>query len=493
MPKYPFFTGQYPYPLVNVLTDGGADNEPFYDGDPLTAIPDTPNWYVFCATPDEILAIRSSIEVGAPIAYPDSYNPIVNIIEQAFQFPNQIPEGSCMEICQLIIDCIMDTPELRDLISSVAIGGVTAQLTDEKNETIEGSDISGGQSATCNDDNLFGMTTGLVDLINNLAVDLSEQITAATNTAARIGDGIEAIPIIGVLPFDDALQFTESFLGDIAENYDASYTELVRDQFRCDLFCLAGDNDCILTFGMIFDYFNGLLAESLTTVDLDDLLESVTQGAFAGVELVYAWHAFVSGMMLFGTSILNIDSIKMAKMVGALWNDPDSDWAIICDCPDTWYWEDDFANDENIWSPVNQGYGDLADWVDTVGYEWVDGQIGVGTYSRIILIATDEFIPTYINQIAIHFNMTKGTSISTAGCINIKAFKENDTFIQFNRTFTATSNGDDQVVTLDVDEDDIKLISIYIRSWAGTANAGYAGDCDLLSVEVSGEGFNPFE
>lgn len=492
MPKYPFFTGQYPYPLVNVLTDGGADNEPFYDGDPLTAIPDTPNWYVFCATPDEILAIRSSIEVGAPIAYPDSYNPIVNIIEQAFQFPNQIPEGSCMEICQLIIDCIMDTPELRDLISSVALSGVTAQLTDAINENIAGSDISDGQSEDCNNDNLFGMTTGLVDLINNLAVDLSEQITASTNQAARLGDGIEAIPVVGILPLDDALQFSESFLGDIAENYDASYTELVRDQFRCDLFCIAQANDCLLTFGMIFDYFNGLLAESLITIDLEDLLESLTQGVFSGVELVYGWHAFVSGMMLFGTSILNIDAIKMAKIVGALWNDPDSDWEIICDCPDSWSFDSDFHEDENIWNVTNLGFGDLAEWVEDEGYIYTDASTGGGSYSRIIRIETDEFTPTEIGNISFNFDITKGISTSTATALAIVATKDNDSLIQQTQTFTATSNGTNKTFSCDVDEPDIKKILILLRCWTGTTTA-YAGDIVLNSVHVDGEGDNPFE
>jgi len=484
--------GLYPYPLNHLSSNGGTDSSAFVFGDD-TVVADSNNWYVLCLTPDQLLQLSSVIAVGAPICYPDNYIVIQNIISQMRQFPNTIPEDTCMDLCQLIIDCINDTTALQDVIASYANGGVTAQLTDAPDETIQGTDISGGQSASCNDDNLFGMVTGLVDLINNMATDIIEQITASANVAARAGDMIESIPVIGVLPFDDALQITESFLDDIAQNYAANYTTSLRDEYRCDLFCLAQDNGCVLTFEMVFDYFNDRLVTGITTIDMEDVLEYFTQGTFSGVELVDAWHAFVSGLMMFGASITGIDDKKMLKIVAALWNDPDSDWSILCDCGTEWTQTFDFSVNDGgftIYSPAGDG-NMSGGWNSTDGWYAADNKFAdtPAQWRKYVAILID-FTESYITELTYVVDFVKGSYSSsvTAEVSQTQLSGVQQSSQSESSDAITTESGKTYSIFPESNADQVR---VFISS-SSQSSAVYSGSAKIRSVTIKGTGTNPF-
>lgn len=467
------------------MSDGGEGLPEFYEGTPQSVTPIVKSFYVFCATPAEILAIRSSLEVGSPIAYPDSYSPVIEIIEQAFQFPNAIPEGSCMDICALIIDCIETNDDVRQAIINALNNGVPVSPDAVVNETIAGSNLLEG--VTCDNDSLFGAVTGLVDLINNIATDLIEQIAASANVTGRIGDMIESIPVVGVLPFDDALQMVETFLDDLSQNYDASYTVALRDDYRCALFCIAQEG-CTITFQEIFDYFVGELGQSVTTLDVQDFLEFFTQGTFSGVEIVHAFHAFVSGLMLFGSSITGIDEQRMFKIFQTMFNDPDSDWSTLCDCG--WIHEFDFEIENDGWDAELYSGSPRGTYVASTGWSYTDLLIG-GHYRRGYFVSR-EFTESEITKVEIIFDLTLGIQqIATQACYGIYFYsggvlQENE-IVLFQDAFSEDDKTMEFTFTDTIDE-----IRVLGTSSSDGDNPNYSGNVLLKNVKVYGNGSNPF-
>lgn len=267
---------------------------------------------------NEYVALANAIDVGRDIAYGD------NSIEIWFLWIRGLIS---MNICQSVLDCINTNQDIQQAIASYALGS-SIEPTTPVNTTIAGSNVI-TQNIGCNDDNLFGAVTGIVDLYNNLARDIIQILVANTNQIGRLGDLIEMIPVVGLLPVDDALQFVESFITDFEQNYLGAYTLILRDKYRCDLFCIA-QGDCEITFQDIFDYFNNQLLNPHAPTDPLALVLYLSSNLFLGEQLVIAFNLLVAGIFLFAGDILNVNSGKLVNMVSALFNDPDPDWAILC-------------------------------------------------------------------------------------------------------------------------------------------------------------------
>lgn len=240
---YDLRNGQYPYPLNYLNSDGGTVNADFVANDPSVE-PDSDNWYVLCLTPDELLEMQSVIAVGAPIALPDTYNGIIQKFSQLREYPNEIPEGSCMDMCNLIIECIEETPELQQLIAEYGIGATPDILSSENPVNLARLQIT--NRAGCNKDTTFGQCIGMVDLLNSMSERILNNWQALASPAARIGDLIEGIPLIGSLPVDDFFQFSEAVIADIQAGYGSAWDLTVRDDIACELFCVSEDS-CTLT------------------------------------------------------------------------------------------------------------------------------------------------------------------------------------------------------------------------------------------------------
>lgn len=405
---------------------------------------------------------------------------IVQRVMECHYLTTQIVSDCNMDLCQRIIDCINSTPDLQQLIANTALGsGING--TDGVNSGIANSNILEG-NVGCDNDNLFGMATGIVDLYNNLALDLIEQLSASTNSAGRLGDMIEAIPGIGILPADDILQFAEAFMDDIEQNYQASYTVGLADEYRCELFCLAQD-DCELTFTDIFNYFNDKMIASVAIVDWIDFVEFFTNGLFSGEELVHAFHAFVAGTFMLSGSILGIDSSKLITMVSALFNDPDSDWDVLClSCLD---WTQEYL----------QVHGDPS--IDG----WVYNQ---GTYDNVGLEIDSTWNGTFTGSCIPNWTFV-GTTVITrvkhTGLL-IKSGNDNAQIVQmwddsaslWITLATVTPGGIGNVAysvefvgsqTFDVND----RLRLFASVWTSTPTQYTAHERTML---IEGEGINPF-
>jgi len=349
------------------------DDYAFIQGDPSDTTDCT--WFVLSLTADERRKFSSALLAGLDQLYPDEF---INLYEkfwlQPSEFPNAIADNSCMDLCTLILDCINTDADIQQAIANYSIGSNVPP--DAPLDTgISGTDVlEDANIVTCNNDNLFGATTGLVDLMNDIIEDLIEVLSNNSSLIGRVGDAIEGIPLIGELPLDDILQLVENFVDDLEQLYQANYTVAVRDQYRCDLFCIA-QGDCTITFEQIYDYFEGEFGSTVPTNDVTEFVAWFATNSPANALIVPAWHLFIAGIMRFGGMVLDIDSGRLITMVSALYNDPDGDWLTLCNCAQPPDIDTDLTTGLNGWYIYDDpAYVPRGNWQNTIGVvdQWTE-------------------------------------------------------------------------------------------------------------------------
>jgi len=356
--------GQYPYPLNYLASDGGTDLTPFVVNDPFVEIGST-NWYVLCLTTDELSDLISVLSVGAPIALPDSYNTIIQKYMQMREFPNEIPLGSCMDLCQLIIDCIEETPALQQTINNSVAG-----FTNQNGSPAEYNQEVFPPPVNCDKDATWGYVDALWNFIHTNNVDFLQQLNEATNQAGQINTLLSFIPAFEQIPVSDILEWIENLGEYNLDAYNASVTVAIQDQIRCDLFCIAVNNNCSITFGDVYEYFEaqfgGLNAPTLGATFLELVIFMIT-GNYPNDRIIYLWSLVQLGFAFIGAEFLGINSISQYA-IQAQNGDPDNNWSLLCaPCVASWSksWDftlGSFASDG--WAVGNWGDG----WFNGLGY-----------------------------------------------------------------------------------------------------------------------------
>lgn len=489
MTEYDFKKGLYPYPLKYLPSDGGTDMTPFVSGDP-TVQPNSTNWYILCLTPDELQALRNIINVGSPIVYPDTYIKYWRLFSQLEQFPNEIPEDSCMDLCTLILDCINSTPALQQAIADYSLGSAIDGATVE-DSTILASNIVSDQGG-CNNDNIYGMTIQLVQFVNSINEDILELFVNAPFAAGRLGDIIEAIPGIGELPFDDMLQFADNFLEDINDAYQSAYTVSLEQEMACDLFCLAQDNNCTLTWEQARDYYADKTAVLLDTTDWSKFVEDLIANNWIGTTTVYVMYYLFFQTLIYGGEILGQNSEKVNNIIASMFNDPDPDWNINCDpCVSTWQHTFDFTvSDGGFYVVAPAGADALGQYVASTGWSTSDGLFAnPDHYGRAVSIRKD-FTTSNITKVEMAYNYVKGTWAATGTALSVNARTGNTVEMSFTKDSDTVSNGNGQSdeVNGDVNADNIRLLLNSSR----VNSQNYDGSALITSCTVHGTGTNPF-
>lgn len=470
---YDLKNGLLPFPLNYLASEGGSDTTPFVDGD-KSLITSGENWYVLCLDPDDFNDLLSVIAVGAPIALPDTYGKITQQINQLAQFPNQIPEDSCMDLCQLILDCIGEEAALQQAIATYSLASPIAQNATEIQAHLDAQLVN--DPVGCDNDMIFGMTTGFTDLMNDVSEDILEAFVAATSPAGRIGDIIEAIPVIGEAPLDDLFQFVESMMNDINDAYDGAYTVQVRDDIRCDLFCLAKDNDCVLTLEMARDYFFDELAESIDLTTWDGFLDDIIEIIFAGTPAVWGMHLLIVQAMIFGAELVHFDTNRLIRTVQSLYNDPDSDWTTVCDeCPtptNCLNYLDSVENDTVLPTSLCT--------FQTGGVRMLKGSGGAW---RLRMQQNTPVVQAF-NQISIEWDASNGVIGSAATLEFVKYTYTDATSDQYTVSFTPPF-GDPSGTVVDyavTAPNPAKTLDQVYISWETVAGGGTSGSCFVEEV-----------
>lgn len=345
--------------MVNISTDDELDNDAIvqYTAPHLFNVPqdilpsDDGNFLLLvCTNKSRLDALLSALLdysywANVPHVYEHSFD-VVNALANVYFIDGL--DCTDMELCQLIADCITNNDGTQNAIadlfnsSSVFQNAVDQYLQENGYGSGDGNAASpatylnnplladGSLITGCDNDSLFGAVTQLVDLMDTIITDAFEGFEAQTEGAERWATVLEAIPITNILAIDDLIQFADQLLENVAQSYAAEYTAQLRDDFRCDLFCLVKDT-CELDFQTWADYFMNLLGQSIVDNAFSNAIAWFTGGNFSNEEIVYAAHAIVCQILAHGSKFFGIDPVWLGKAVTAAMNDPDSDWTIICD------------------------------------------------------------------------------------------------------------------------------------------------------------------
>jgi len=257
-------------------------------------------------------------------------------MQDALGLYNAIEE--CGMTCEQIIDCIEDDTDVQQALTNylasqgyapVGGGGTPndASVYNDNPLLIDGSTIE-----DCDNDNLFGAITQLIDFVHSSWFSFFETLEAQSNgfeRAAIIGEGVPISDSIGV---DTVANTFDQVLEEIGENYNANFTETLRDTYRCDVFCLVVDT-CELDFQTIADYFMARVGASITEDAFADTISWFVAGTFAGTQIVDAAFALAMQALAYGSQVINLDINGIRRGMIAALNDPDADWMTLCeDC-----------------------------------------------------------------------------------------------------------------------------------------------------------------
>lgn len=287
-------------------------------------------------TYSEFVKVCAALQNGSYLTYPDNPQAVYWSFLRNYEYP--IP----MVDCEDILDCIEDTPEIREEIAGISIGGSAAFEAALKRNSLGKFDDSVSYEdaqGDCLPDNLFGAVSQLLTVLHENNLDFLELVEVTSNRLefATIISNITGIDEATI--FDVVFGFLDYIVANFEENYIAAYTDELYDEMRCDIFCLA-QPDCELTLDVFWEYFAAKMASfNLSTIDIMQIMETFTTGEFLSEYTVFAFMwlqlAFLKGIdtgfvAVFGREIGGSSSRLLLQLL-AFSNDPDPDWSVLCD------------------------------------------------------------------------------------------------------------------------------------------------------------------
>lgn len=239
-----------------------------------------------------------------------------------------------MDICGDIITCIND-PEsgVSDAILEL-IGSQNAGSLTESAQSYNTASLIADSNDECDYDILYGQVTQLVDYLDQQHTDVFEIIEVLTNTYEQIasifgqqsGRTAQAIAV-----FYQTLTFIQN---SIAENYAAQVTTAYKEALACEWFCLAIEQDCVITPTLLFDSMKARLDSSININDvINDSLNFLITGTWSGQQIAdFMFFMNFAVRAQVGHWLGDFAWNDITWHLVAFSNDPDSDWSTLCEC-----------------------------------------------------------------------------------------------------------------------------------------------------------------
>jgi len=478
MSDFPLSSPQQPLSWEQKQTgydDGKTDNAGLTI-DPALSFPwpEDPNeriWVPVYMSLNEYTALLSAVDVGAAIAWTDDALLVYYILVRCFS-------GGSMQFCQKVIDCLLNDDDVKQAIADDILAD--GPIREAVNEVARnGSSLTTSTTGTqifsdCDKDVLFAGITSIVDTMNQNNKDFLEVMALAATQKERIANAISAIPVIGLLPIDEIVNYVAKMQAEILVNYDAEYTLDVRDEYRCGLFCIAiGKDDCSINYDDIFGYIQTRLGAALDPLNLlASLAEYTILGTWSGTSVVDIMMLNQIGIWKIAGKWLK-SVIRTLETVAALGADtPDPDWNILCtDCPSEWCKRLDPDNGLQAAFTPSGGAGAQAQW-QTVGWGanpsfpsriTIHGDMGVTVSITDIRIVLDA--PVTVGEIQQIVIFTSGFGEALA---------------------SGTSTDDDALYGVNT-----TLREFEIDVEAGTTTSGAAITSHIIAIEIHGTGTEP--
>lgn len=380
LPRKLAYRDRFVWELEQQLAERFANCDDFVDRyifpDLTTQVP-----FVLYLSQQEFTKLYSAVLTGADLTYPLQSHDVEYLLLQMLICPMN-------ELCQAIADCISSSSATQLALDTFLKDGGYGSGGGDGTLPINYNDdpllIDGSQIAGCDNDNLFGAITQTVDLFNQIIEDAFEAFEASTAPYERISAVLEAVPITNVLALDDLVQFVDQMLENLAQNYTGQYTAALRDEYRCDLFCLSKDT-CSMRFSEMADYFLSRVGETFSQTDFADGVNWFIFGSFTGDAVVHAAHAILASVLAYGSKFFNLDNTWLSKAMTSFLNDPDPDWTTLCTCGTGWAYEIDFEVELGLFT-VPQGT-----WTSGIGIVSVVNSFGQQDAQALLTIDASQY------------------------------------------------------------------------------------------------------
>jgi hypothetical protein len=305
-------------------------------------------------------------------------------------------------------------------------------------------------------DAIWGGCLELAEYLAATASTASLKLDAAINLVQAVLQLVDAVPVLGQLPFVDAVQALTEIAQMGTTEVRANLTPETIEGAACDLFCAVINND------------NAIGGAVFIEVSIPWVLDNEGYQAMAAVLALLGYN---NGVNRYQLGI----------------NNPDADHEVLCvecpDEPDTW---------QHIWLG---GYDDADDW-DLVAY---NETIGPGTYDEENdwFVGTCEVDSIEGLRIDIAFPLTTITRIRVAATWNgPRPTSANKTEIgnagDFDFYASCGHQPGEGGAVCDSGIIEESITSVVLRAGAGTYECGTGTYSRITSIIFDGEGVDPF-
>lgn len=423
-------------------------------------------------------------------------NPQDDVLPDLYELQGRLDykmsENSCIDICELIIECIND-PEsgVSDAILNLVGNSTLAQSRDAA-QAENGKNLTGSSNPTCDLDILFGQSLQMVEYFDQVNRDVLEIIEVVTNQAELIADIIGNLTGPDELSIDVILDWVAYVQDSILENYDAQVTQTYLEDVACEIFCIARDQNCAITPTLLYDVFRARLSASVTIESLiEDTLNYLVSGLWSGTEIAdfmyFAQFAFRAQVGRFVGKIAWSD-VELRLAVYA--NDPNSDWSLLCDCPTEWESIIDFTESQHGFSFLIGSDSDpIGEWQDGVGMVAIVGEYNNQDCKWVF--ATLEFDEANVTYVNIEGTYTRGYDggqtqlTATSGQVRNNGNNVMDARLNYGDYTIGVPTVVDTTETGDVTADGVLL------SFRADYNGGTSGGGTVTTMTLRGTGTKP--
>jgi len=294
---------------------------------------------LFWFTNETFTQVLSALWNGAILTYPEQAYQVIWYFLQNVEVPVQLCEQVALcfandeEFRQSVVNSLSIDPSFTQVINNISTTGTP--MTQPQIEAVVGDN--------CDEDTLFGGIVALIDQMNTNNLDFMQVFEVATNTVERASSLVAAIPVFETLPFDDLIGFVDRFFNEIYENYESEITTSLLNEYKCDLFCMALENEgCGFTYESLYNYFKTRVDGAFTIESVFQVvIEALASGSYSGTLVADFMYMLQIQVMRSASNFLGVNllALQTSYNIGEL--TPDSSWTLIpCDCgtPSTGLW-----------------------------------------------------------------------------------------------------------------------------------------------------------
>lgn len=459
--------------------DDSVDNElqlPFSEKTPLALE----------LTGEEYGKLFASASLGADLLYGEEAHSILWLLWKA---------AKVATLCEKVAGCVANSEDVQYELNLLAAneGNGGSGTPDEVLPEDDRTENVLSDSYDCDVDRLYATCRGVVQAVNDSTVEVFQAIEILTNPLELAAELADDIPLAGAvaLAADTILWIQESAF----EAYELAWSEVVKDELSCELFCLIKERDpCSLTLEDLMTVY-----ADASFPDIPDIFAPWHEWALwlYGLPLVVAIETVKIGGLLgilcmrfgatFGQFSLGIRSLK--TVVALLENDTDGDWAVLCtECDNSWIHEWDFAGyGKDDWE-VDPAGGDGGVWTQGLGFEGTQIELNGNWSMHVNVLHWVGVLPIPdMTKFSIVYDMDRGGWNS--GNVSFWMTVGGSTYEEWNSGYSTTVTGGIREIEFPLQDGVVARFYTRCSRWS---NDSQPGSVLIRSVTMEGVGVDPF-